>query len=697
MLKGGIVVLIALLALNVLAIDVLPSILPDTFDIKNPNHYIDYTAQLISKGELDSAKEVLDLGATEAQKHNNKYLQANISYYLADYFYYKQEYDTAHTLYNSVLPLFEELCDTLMIAKSLNSIGLLYSFEQNDEKTIHYYLLENALLNQVKNKNRSYDVERIVLLTNLINLHSSAKEHDKVIEHAKEGIKLAKEINDPLRLGSILNALAIAYKNIGDIDQSLKTFKEASALFRISKDDFRNSFIQNNIGGLYEQNNKNLDSALHYYQASLKGFNDEEYTWGITQSKLGVASVLSKKKKFTVAEKHYNSVIDTSINHNFNKVLLLAYQGMAQLKYDSKSYKQAFEYNRLYDNLNDSLFNQEKHKQYAELQTKYEINIKENEINNLKTEKLQQELILEKSQLHKQIIISFFLFALVSIVVLVVYYIQKRRDNRILQVHARKIEHQNEQLKTMNHHIRLINNKLQKSRKELSISNTAKNKFFSILAHDLRNPFHNILGQSYLLSETFDKLSSDEKKQYAVDIYKSCDQVNRLLENLLEWSRSQSKGLNFNPQKLKINELVLNSISVLKYNALAKDIIIENNIQNNYEIVADKDMVETIFRNIVNNSIKFTTNGGTISLSAIPLKNKIKFIIQDTGVGICKKELEKIFNLDSNFKTRGTNGERGTGLGLVICKEFIKIHKGEIWAESELNDGSKFFIELPLT
>lgn len=698
MLKKWIIFLYVFGLLNVLAAnDSVKFVLPDTFNIENPDHYINYAAQLINQGKLDEGKIVIDLGLQMGEKGKNDYLLSNLNYFLADYYYYQQKYDSAHRLYYQVLPSFEAQNDTLMIAKTLNSIGLMFSFEQDQEQTLKYYLLEVELLNKVKKRTYKLDIEKMVMLTNIINLYSDIKEHQEVVDLSKQAIALAHELNDSLRLGSVLNSLALAQKNLGEIDQSLATFQEASRLFRSMNDEFRNSFIINNIGGIYELDNRNLDSAYYYYSSALNGFQQNDYQWGIAQAKLGVASVLSKQKKYHDAERNYNDIIDISKEFRFNQVLAFAYQGLAQMEYERGNYKKAFELKGIYDELNDSLFNEEKHKQLAELETKYKIVQKENEINHLKNEKLSQELLLERANLQRLIGLITVLFLLTIIYVFFIYYNQKRRDNQLLTEKNKQIEMQNEKLKTMNEHIQTINKTLQISKHELTLANNSKNKFFSILAHDLRNPFHNILGQSYLLSKTYDKLNKEERKQYADEVYASCEQVNRLLDNLLEWSRTQSKGVEFRPQKFDLKDIISNTLALLQKNAEKKSIAIINNANPEIQLIADKQMMETIVRNIVNNGIKFTPEGGSIQLDATIGKNKLRLIITDNGVGIEKKNLKKLFKIHSNFKTKGTNDERGTGLGLVICQEFVGFHKGKIWVESEVGVGSKFFVELPLT
>lgn len=670
-------------------------LLPDTFNINNPEHYINQTIHYIKNGELDEAKQVVDMGLEKSKKSNDSYLLTNMTFYLADIHYYSQNYDSALELYLQVLPEFKEIQDTLMIARTYNCLGLIYSFKSNSKKKLEYYLEAHKLLLETKSTRYAILVEKSVLLTNMIGHFSNDGNYEKVLELVPDAIELTRRIDYTDNLGALLNSKAIAHKNLGDIELALATYNEASEMYLENNDNFRNSFIMNNMGSLYELDNYNLDSALFYFTKAQEGFDADSYQWGSTQAKLGIASIHAKLENYDKSISTYQSVIDTTLAYKFYDVLTMAYDGMSQTKFQQGNYKDAFNFKQLYNTLNDSLFNEEKHKQYAELETKYNISLKEKEISALEAEKLNHQLIIQKTKLRQNVAILIVVLLSVIAITISSFYRQKRKDNQKLQLNNQKIEAQNKDLKEKNESIKYLFSTLQKSRKEISIANNAKNKFFSILAHDLRNPFHNVLGQSFLLSYTYDKLSVSERKQYADEIYNSCDQVNRLLENLLEWTRTQTKGIKFQPQKTRIDELITNVLTVLGKNAKDKNINIQNNVTAPIEVVADKEMLETIVRNLVNNSIKFTPKGGNITITAEHQTNKVKLTVSDTGVGISEKNIKRLFKIDENIKTSGTNNEKGTGLGLVICKEFINFHEGSIWVDSEIDKGSSFHFEIP--
>jgi signal transduction histidine kinase len=274
-------------------------------------------------------------------------------------------------------------------------------------------------------------------------------------------------------------------------------------------------------------------------------------------------------------------------------------------------------------------------------------------------------------------------------------YRQKLKANIVLVEKNEKIALQNKQLIGMNDRVSNINKEFQQSRHELMVSNNSKNRFFSILAHDLKNPLHTITGFSFLLSSQYDKLEENERMQYSRDIYNSCIQLNRLLENLLEWSRTQTNEIVFNPTMIDIKQVVDNVVIMLEPIAREKSIEVVNEIERPKVLKADVHMLETIFRNLINNGIKFTKRGGRVSIDAEFKNNNLIVRIADNGIGINKPELRKIFRLESKTRSVGTENEKGTGLGLVICKEFVLYHGGKIYVESVVNKGSVFFVELP--
>ena len=236
---------------------------------------------------------------------------------------------------------------------------------------------------------------------------------------------------------------------------------------------------------------------------------------------------------------------------------------------------------------------------------------------------------------------------------------------------------------------------LRKSEANLSELNATKDKFFSIIAHDLRSPFHNIVGFSNLLVRDAFAKNYERIEKYADIIQDSSIRAMELLKNLLEWSRSQTGRMEFSPEKLQVDEFIDGVIRSMILPAQFKNISICTNIPSNLTVSADKEMLSAILRNLISNAIKFTNPEGAIVVAASQRKNEVLISVTDNGVGIEEDEIWKLFRIDQNHSTSGTHNEKGTGLGLILCKEFVDKHGGRIWAESKAGKGSLFCFTIP--
>ncbi len=260
--------------------------------------------------------------------------------------------------------------------------------------------------------------------------------------------------------------------------------------------------------------------------------------------------------------------------------------------------------------------------------------------------------------------------------------------NTQLEERQQKIEEQSEELE-------LQRDFLQKANAELKLLNNTKDKLFSIIAHDLRNPFNTILGFSNLLSMDYVQMNDEEKQNMADSINVASQRVYDLLENLLKWARTQTNEIKYQPVDVNIPLLINENISLLKANIKEKHIHLSASISNEIYAFADEDMIKTVVRNLLSNAIKFTPIKGEISITCEYVKDKVTVSITDTGIGIHKKQLKNLFKIDDNKSTLGTNGEKGSGIGLVLCKEFIERNKGKISVSSQYEKGSTFSFTLP--
>ncbi len=284
-----------------------------------------------------------------------------------------------------------------------------------------------------------------------------------------------------------------------------------------------------------------------------------------------------------------------------------------------------------------------------------------------------------------------------------------KMTNEQLIEHQKRIEEQAEELRSHSENLKDINDllvdkqqlilkqseQLKESNQELSLLNATKDRFFSIIAHDLRNPFNVVSGFSEILLRNFDKLSPEKIHRFHEMIHTSSISGNNLLENLLQWSRSQTGRISYEPVKLNLLAVTEETVRLLEGDAERKHITFQQCIDSHQLVFADENMLKTIFRNLISNAIKFTGNDGTITLKSSANQQSVEITVADSGVGIPEDTISKLFRVDTIVSTKGTSKESGTGLGLLLCKDFVEKHNGKIWIESTVGKGSEFKFTLP--
>jgi signal transduction histidine kinase/ligand-binding sensor domain-containing protein len=301
-------------------------------------------------------------------------------------------------------------------------------------------------------------------------------------------------------------------------------------------------------------------------------------------------------------------------------------------------------------------------------------------------------------------------FILITITVLVslFYFLYKIYLNRIYYLKLEhKVQQRTSELRETEKKLRtaqaLLEKKVEERTEKLGVANeqlreliASKDKFFSIIAHDLKSPFVGLLGYTELLKSEISTLSKEQILEYTKTLYKNIKNTYNLLENLLNWALLQTGRMAFNPEKLDLYLEIKSVIELFESHSKTKSVTLLNEIKINTYIEADKNMIRTIMYNLISNSIKFTKTGGQVIVLSRENNGDIEISVLDNGVGIPKENLDLLFKLDSNISTRGTAEEKGTGLGLMLCKEMIEKHQGKIFVESEIDKGTKFVVTLPV-
>ena len=253
------------------------------------------------------------------------------------------------------------------------------------------------------------------------------------------------------------------------------------------------------------------------------------------------------------------------------------------------------------------------------------------------------------------------------------------------------------ELKIAEEQIKKQNEEIESQALELEKTIATKDRLFSIIAHDLKNPFHSILGFTEILQQQYDEINKEKQKEFLDMIHASTQSAYELLENLLDWARTQANKVKFTPVELDLNDLVGEVIGLQGLHASVKKIDLRNMLEEKTIAFADRNMLNTVIRNIVGNAIKYTNEGGSVTISAEKNKSEVRIMIKDTGIGIRESKINSLFDLERMNSSEGTSGETGTGLGLIVCNEFMKLNNGSINVQSKPGEGSVFTLSLPVS
>ena len=553
---------------------------------------------------------------------------------------------------------------------AFNELGNIYREQGYLKKALQAFLKANTIVEE-----NDINDERINSLINIANVYSADEQWEKALTKQNEILTLAKENND-------IYYQAIANNNIGTIYEALNEYNKAlihclkSLQLRKSGDitlglssNYHNLGSINYRLGDYEQ-------AIYFLNTSLAIAEENNSKFECIYNYEFLSKVYIKTKDFKKAARFLSKARAMAEELNLiKKELDLAklqteyYFEIGKLKLAQKAFTE-------YDSLRNNFSENEKSEKIIQMQTLYETDKKEKENDLLKAQNQLSQLNLDKEiQRKNQYFISFG----ISIVILVIIIFLLRRMSG-----AHKT-------------IKDFNIKLEVSNEKLRLINSTKDKFFSIIAHDLRSPLGAILSFSNLID---DECSSSKEietvAEYNTYLNESARNLNSLLENLLQWAKSQLGSIKHQAVDFYLSEMIEENIEIQRLKAKEKSIEIISHIDKNIHVNADINMVNTIIRNLLSNAIKFSYPKSEISIFAETKGNMLHLSVQDRGIGISHLNQEMLFEIDSNLSTLGTNKETGTGLGLILSKEFTETNGGTIWIESEEGKGSVFTFTIPL-
>jgi len=630
-------------------------------------NYLIGIGKYILRTEKENALKYANEAVEIAEELNKPPVQIKAYIHLGKLYNMQKRYISAINYYQKAMVLCKQIQDTINLAEIYFGLATIYRYQERYEKAEQYNNRALAIINHAK-----YDALRSKIYNNMGILYDRQKNYGKAIEYYEKSLAIKEKLKDTLGMPITMSNLAIIYSYEGKFkdDKKAQEYIEKSRKIAYSIGD--NHIIKYTT--LYlcriHLENKRYDKALAFSDEALNLYKDGKYDDIYIESLIVRGEIYYETRKYAEALKCANLVLQQ--NKTIKSITLEKdnYRLLSKIYESEGNYKEALWYKNKESVLKDTIFAEYK---------KQEATLAENDYELLHFEQTNQKLKslneLQKERLRKQgITIAFVVvaFTLASILIILLIYVNSSRN------------HYFKELENRNRVISEINAELQKN-------NEIKTKLFSIISHDLRSPLATTKGLLLLLKD--EPNLPEEFRIYLNQMSKNLDGTFILLDNLLKWSATQMQSVKVKPSTFSMLGLIQEIAELYRPVAQEKNIEILVLPSEKYTVLADRDMLHLVLRNLVSNAIKFTPENGKIEISTEKREKELAIHVKDTGVGIPKENLEKIFE---GLSTRGTASEKGTGLGLQLCKEFITLNNGELKVKSVENEGSTFSFTVPL-
>ena len=629
--------------------------------------------------DYERAREYILKSEKLSNNLNYKKGIAEITYYKSLIYAQKDDYINAVSGYNKSKALFNALNDTLSVAKVNNSIGLIEIKRGNYNRGLQFSL---AAIKELEKRNLISDLN--LAYRNLAKAYYNTNLFEKAMEFYLKALGVQMKLNDSKGINESHSKLAELYSNKKEHRKAIEYYEKVLKSSESNNDSIR-GYVFSKLGGEYLMFN-DYDKATKYL---IQGYNINTRTKNkagllLTLNNLGDLNL--KQGRLNIAEKQLLDAGEIAKSLNNKIELLRHYKSMKSLDSTRQRFDKAFVWQREYYELNTSLKKTKiKPVTSTEKQTNIELNTNSGsqpEVN-VSTDKVTSadNVEMNKALDKYKIILYALLAALIVVSALLVFTYLKRnssiKDLQELEEKNVKIELQNEAFSEQTKHLENVNN--------------VKDKLFSIVSHDLKDSLSSINGFIDLLKDG--SLTREEFDDLIPELSENANNASLLLFNLLNWSKSQMQSLEPKPSLFDIQEVFESKVKLVDQRMESKGITLVDHTLRDFAY-ADRSMFEIVIQNLLANALKFCKNGDTITVSNYISNGSCIVSIADTGIGVSKENLSKLFK-NNSFTTMGTNNEKGTGLGLSICKELVELNHGKIWVESTQGIGSTFYVQLP--
>ncbi|HTF19453.1 MAG TPA: tetratricopeptide repeat-containing sensor histidine kinase [Chryseolinea sp.] len=622
--------------------------------LSNHHQYVDFgQARVYADEALSLANKLEDL-PTKVAAYQNKAMLLTIS---GDYSA-ALRYDNL-TLENDIV-----LHDSTNISRDYNNIGNdYYDLGEYDDAFFYFAQSHRVAL-------AARDTFRMLVADhNVGRVFKEMGQYETAVQHLLASKKLSEHLHD-------VEGIAYTYDEIGDVQLRRQQYDSAEqslslALNIARKGEFK--IVQPRIYGKLATvafRKGGYDRALSFYDTAYHLNERTNDRHGMAEVDLGRAVIFTSQSRYEEALANLENSLTVAKELNARILEIKCYNQLSQLWEMKADFKKSLMYYKQYKQLEDSLFSQELQGKLLRSQLRFETEARDSQI-----ARLNQKDAIQSSELRKQEFVRNILVVVMALSVILLISVY-RSGRRRRQINTLLLQHQEE---------------MEKRSEELERLNQVKDKFFSIISHDLRSPVNALSGLLDLLDKG--AVSASELPKHIKELKARFNHTRTLLNNLLDWTLLQMDKLSVQAAKIDVYNIVEENIQLLSA-VQSKDIRLINEVPRNAIGFADSNTINLVIRNLITNAIKFTNDGGTVRIAAREKDAEWLVSVKDNGVGINNEVMKILFDKTAPYTTRGTANEKGTGLGLILCKEFVEKNGGRIWVESEDGKGSTFFFTL---
>ncbi len=569
----------------------------------------------------------------------------------------------AFTYAREALDMAEDMKNESRIGSANRAIAGVYTVTAIYDKALEYLF---SALSGFKNLGDSTNMARCFNDIGLVYRLTGDFVNARI--NLQQAIDMNKKLRSHDRTAVNYMNMGLTYLGMDSVDKGLSYFTVSYMIADSLNMEKEKVILLNNIGYGFARLGKHEDALKNFYKVlELVGGQPDDLTR--SEAMVNIARGYYKLKNYPAALKYAKNSYDLAKKKGFRYIYRDALQILSDIYASQGDHRLAYSYLSEFRNISDTIMNAEKSDQLVKIRTLYNLDQIEQENLSLRTENQQAKKRMRSRTL---VILS---FASLVLVLGVLLFMLNRMNNKQLA----------------------LNKKLAAQSGELETLNDLKDKFFSFVAHNLKNPFNTIMGFAELMQRSTETRETEKSRQYAGLIYDLSSQVQKVLSNLLDWSRLQRRSFEVRPETVELTSLVKDVLEMNNKEAARKDINLSINDHGNVFVTADRAMVTTVLQNLVSNAINFTPAAGQITIDCHEKGQQGEVSVTDTGTGISKENLDRLFHFDFSQAKIGSSDSSGAGLGLIICHEMLVKNGGNIYAKSEHGKGSRFTFTLPLT